>query len=41
MFSLQFKAEAVQLVIETDRPINVIAQELEIHEGTLSHWVKQ
>ncbi len=40
-FSPQFKAEAVQFVIETGRPINVIAKELEIHEGTLGHWVKQ
>jgi transposase-like protein len=28
-------------VIETGRPINEIAKELEIHEGTLGHWVKQ
>ncbi len=40
-FSPQFKAEAVQFVIETGRPINEIAKELEIHEGTLGHWVKQ
>ncbi len=40
-FSPQFKAEAVQFVIETGRPINEIAKELEIHEGKLGHWVKQ
>jgi len=40
-FSPQFKVEAVQFVIETGRPINEIAKELEIHEGTLGHWVKQ
>jgi transposase-like protein len=40
-FSLQFKAEAVQFVIQTGRPINEIAKEPEIHEGTLGHWVKQ
>ncbi len=33
-FSPQFKAEAVQFVIETGRSINEIAKELEIHEGT-------
>jgi len=35
-FSPQFKAEAVQFVIETGRPINEIAEELEIHEA---RWV--
>ena len=34
-FSPQFKAEAVQFVIETGRPIAEIARELEINEGTL------
>ena len=40
-FSQQFKVEAVQFVIQTARPVAEIAEELEIHEGTLGHWVKQ
>lgn len=40
-FSPQFKAEAVQFVIETGRPIAVIARELEINEGTLGSWVNE
>lgn len=38
-FSHQFKAEAVQLVLETGRPIAEIARELEVNEGTLGNWV--
>ena len=40
-FSPQFKAEAVQFVIETGRPIAEVARELEINEGTLGNWVNQ
>ncbi len=36
-FSPQFKVEAVQFVIETGRPINEIAQELEMLTLT-QHW---
>lgn len=38
-FSHQFKAEAVQLVIASGRPIAEIARELAINEGTLGNWV--
>ena len=38
-FSHQFKAEAVQLVIQSGRPIAEIARELAINEGTLGNWV--
>jgi transposase len=38
-FSHQFKAEAVQLVLETGRPIAEITRELEVNEGTLGNWV--
>lgn len=38
-FSAQFKAEAVQLVLESGRPIAEIARELQINEGTLGNWV--
>ena len=38
-FSPQFKAEAVQLVMETGRPIAEVARDLGIHDGTLGNWV--
>src|SRR2546423_9922599 len=37
-FSAQFKAEAVQMVIETGKPIAVVARDLGIHDGTLGNW---
>ena len=39
--SPQFKAEAVQFVIETGRPIAENARELEIDEGTPGSWVNE
>jgi transposase-like protein len=38
-FSPQFKAEAVQLVVETGKPIAEVARDLGIHDGTLGNWV--
>ena len=38
-FSPQFKAEAVQMVLETGRPIAEVARDLGIHDGTLGNWV--
>jgi transposase-like protein len=38
-FSPQFKAEAVQLVLETGKPIAEVARDLGINEGTLGNWV--
>jgi transposase-like protein len=38
-FSPQFRAEAVQMVIETGRPIAEVARDLGIHDGTLGNWV--
>jgi transposase len=38
-FSPQFKAEAVQMVIETGKPIAQVARDLGIHDGTLRNWV--
>ncbi len=40
-FSPQFKAEAVQLVVQNDRPIIQVAQELQLNPGTLGNWVKR
>lgn len=39
-FTAEFKADAVQLVIQTDRPIAQIARELEVNESSLGYWVK-
>ncbi len=38
-FSARFKAEAVQLVIESGRPVVEIAGDLQINAGTLGRWV--
>ena len=38
-FSPQFKAEAVQMVISTGKPIAQVARDLGIHDGTLGNWV--
>jgi len=39
-FSKQFRAEAVQMVIETSRPIAEVARDLGVNHGTLGDWVK-
>lgn len=38
-YSPEFREEAVKAVIETSRPIAVVARELGIVEGTLGNWV--
>lgn len=38
-FSAQFKAEAVQMVIETEKPVAEVARDLEINAGTLAKGV--
>lgn len=38
-FSSQFKAEAVQMVLETDKPVAEVARDLQINAGTLGNWV--
>lgn len=38
-FSPQFKAEAVQMVLETGKPVAAVARDLAINEGTLANWV--
>ena len=40
-FSAQFKAEAVQLVMQSGRPVAEIARELQINDGTLGNWVNE
>ena len=39
-FTEEFKADAVQLVIQGSRPIAQVARELEINESSLGYWVK-
>ena len=38
-FSPEYREQAVRRVIETSRPIAVVARELGIVEGTLGNWV--
>lgn len=38
-YSPEFREEAVKAVVETSRPIAVVARELGIVEGTLGNWV--
>lgn len=41
VFSAEFKAEAVQLVVAgSGRPIAQVARELDINESSLGYWVK-
>lgn len=39
-YSPEFRAEAVRQVIESSRPIAVVARELGVIEQTLGNWVK-
>ncbi|MDQ1634980.1 MAG: transposase [Frankiaceae bacterium] len=39
-FSPQFKAEAVQMVLETGKSVAEVARDLGIHDGTLGNWVQ-
>ncbi len=39
-FTPEYKDEAVRLVINTGRPVTVVARELGIVEQTLGNWVK-
>lgn len=39
-FSPQFRAEAVQMVLETGKPVAEVARDLQINEGRLGNWVK-
>jgi transposase len=39
-FSPEFRAEAVQLVISSGRPVAQVAPEIGVVEGTLGNWVR-
>lgn len=41
VYSKQFKAEAVELVLLTGRPIVDVAAELDVNSGTLGNWVNK
>lgn len=38
-YSQEYRDEAVKMVIETSRPIAVVARELGLVDGTLGNWV--
>lgn len=38
-YSREYRDEAVKMVIETSRPIAVVARDLGVNEGTLGNWV--
>lgn len=40
-YTPEFRVEAARLVIESDRPISRVADELGISPGLLGKWVKQ
>jgi transposase len=39
-YSPQFRAEAVQMVLDSGRPIAHVARDLGVNDGTLQNWVK-
>ena len=39
-FTPEFRAEAVQMVLETGKPIAEVARDLGVNDGTLGNWVK-
>jgi transposase len=40
-YSLEFKGEAVRMVIDGSRPVADVARELGVNEGTLGNWVNR
>ena len=39
-FSAEFKAEAVELVISSGRPVVQVSADIGVNEGTLGNWVR-
>lgn len=40
-YSVDFREQAVRLVLDSSRPIADVARETGVNEGTLSNWVRQ
>ena len=40
-YSLEFREQAVRRVIDGPRAVVDVAREINVHEGTLSNWVRQ
>lgn len=40
-YSLEFREQAVRRVIDGPTPVVDVAKGLQLHEGTLSNWVRQ
>ncbi len=40
-FSAEYREEAVRMVLDSSRPIAVVARDLGINEGTLGNWVSK
>jgi transposase-like protein len=38
-FTVEYREEAVRMVIDSSRPIAAVARDLGINEGTLGNWV--
>ena len=39
-FTPEFRAEAIELVISSGRPVAQVAPEIGVNEGTLGNWVR-
>ena len=39
-YSVEFREQAVRLVIDNSRPVVDVANEVGVHEGTLSNWAR-
>jgi transposase len=40
-YSVEFREQAVRLVLDSSRPIADVARQIGVNEGTLSNWVRQ
>lgn len=40
IYSPEFREEAAKMVVETSRPIALVAREIKVNEATLGGWVK-
>ena len=40
-FTVEYREEAVRMVLDSSRPIAAVARDLGINEGTLGNWVSR